>query len=343
MLSTPGARTAWSAGLARLGAERIPAAPEVLYDLASLTKPLVTTTLFLLLRREGRVDLDTPAERILPELSGSPAGASTCGQLLTHTSGLPAWAPLHVLTGGRKERTLEALSRLEPIGRPGGQVVYSCPGFILLGLVLERLAGEGLAAAFGCRIAGPLGLDPRSAGFLPDPGSVPVAGGAARPSVETGLLEEMGLGGGSIHIPPWSDGRPDDGNARFLGGAAGNAGLWGTAAAVAELAAEYIPGTARLLERDEILLATRNHTPGLEQGRGLGWQLASTEGCSAGPALPPAAFGHTGFTGTSVWIDPVREAILVLLTNRHHPGHRGVDLHPLRRRFHALALEEAGA
>ena len=92
------------------------------------------------------------------------------------------------------------------------------------------------------------------------------------------------------------------------------------------------------LTSDEIDRATSDHTPGREQARGYGWQLASSPGCSAGPALDPSAFGHTGFTGTSLWIDPTRGVAIALLTNRVHPGHRPTDLHPLRRRFHHLVV-----
>jgi len=90
----------------------------------------------------------------------------------------------------------------------------------------------------------------------------------------------------------------------------------------------------------QIRLATTCHTAGLEQARGFGWQLAPTPGCSAGPALSASGFGHTGFTGPSVWVDPACDAVLVLLLHRHHPGHRNVDLHPLRRRFHSLVIGE---
>jgi len=134
-----------------------------------------------------------------------------------------------------------------------------------------------------------------------------------------------------------ADAQPDDGNARFLGGVAGNAGLFGSARGVSLLAAEYLPGGGRLLTSEEAELATTSATGGLEQERGFGWQLASTSGCSAGAGLSPRSFGHTGFTGVSVWADPSTRGVFVLLTNRNHPEQREIDLHPLRRRFHVLA------
>jgi CubicO group peptidase (beta-lactamase class C family) len=134
---------------------------------------------------------------------------------------------------------------------------------------------------------------------------------------------------------------PDDGNARFLGGVAGNAGLFGTVAGVLGMARAWLePGL--LLTADEIALATADRTAGLGQARGLGWQLAATPGCSAGSALSPSSFGHTGFAGASLWVDPTRGTALALLGNRVHPAHRPTDLHPLRRRFHRIVIDRLG-
>jgi len=338
LVETPGRRSTVAVGWARVLPERWPASEETLYDLASLTKPLVTTTLFLLARRQGRLELGMTVEESLPEASGSPCGGLTMHQLLTHTSGLPAWLPLYAMARGRLENAFAALLETQPVGPPGGQVIYSCPGFILLGWILERILKRPLDRAFHQMVARPLGLE-KELRYRPDPRSAPLAGGAADARIELELLRDMKLDPLAGHLPPAAEGMPDDGNARFLGGAAGNAGLWGTARAVARLAAEYFPGGGRVLGGEEAALATRLWTEGLEQGRGFGWQLAFTPGCSAGAALSPGGFGHTGFTGTSLWADPADRRILVLLANRHHPAHRSVDLHPLRRRFHALGSQ----
>ncbi len=338
----PGGVAAWrmAAGLTTVavGRSRVvprtdPASPGTLYDLASLTKPLLTVPLFLLARRQGLVDLETRVGEVLDEIAGSPAAGLRLLELLTHTSGLPAWAPLYACSD--PGRWLSELAGLEPGAEPGTQVVYSCPGFLLAGAVLERVYGEVLAHAFIRHVAGPLGLT--SDLWAWDGTEIEwgrVAGAAGSPDAERQALAELGRGG-DVSPPPGS--YPDDGNARFLRGSAGNAGLFGTAEAVIRLADQFIPHRSRLLTAEEIELATRNWTPGMAQARGLGWQLAATPGCSAGPAAPPGAFGHTGFTGTSLWITP-RGTVAVLLTNRHHPAHRGVDLHPLRRRFHTLVL-----
>ncbi len=269
---------------------------------------------------------------VLPEAAAHPVGTRSVRQLLTHSSGLPAWEPLYALAGGDARRSFAALMDV-PVEEPGSHVVYSCPGFILLGMMIERLAGVGLAELFTQRVLEPLGLT-GEIGYRPD-AHLPIAGGAKAPLAEQRLLAERGLDGQLI--PLIGPGRPDDGNARFLDGVAGNAGLFGTAGGVLALASAYL-GMGEFLTPKEIELATTDHTPGLEQRRGFGWQLAGSPGCSAGPALDPSAFGHTGFTGTSLWIDPTRGLAVTLLANRVHPGHRPTDLHPLRRRFHQLVI-----
>ncbi|MCD4750948.1 MAG: beta-lactamase family protein [Thermoanaerobaculales bacterium] len=303
------------------------------YDLASLTKPLVVTTLFLLARRLKGIDLDTRVGEILADLSKDVfPGDRTLGSLLTHTSGISAWEPFYIHPQDRDD-TARFFCRLSPLADVGRQVMYSCPGFILLGRVLEHLFQLDLAEAFIQMVTGPLDLT-GELDFRPEPMSVQIAGGSISGNVERLLLQERGL---RTHLLPLRrHGQPDDGNARFLGGAAGNSGLFGTAHGVHLLAKEYLPGGGRLLSATEVELATRCRTSGLGQERALGWQLASTRGCSAGAALPPEAFGHIGFTGTSVWVNPLQRQVMVLLTNRHHPEHRMTDLHPLRRRFNAL-------
>ena len=139
-------------------------------------------------------------------------------------------------------------------------------------------------------------------------------------------------------VPPVGHGLADDGNARFFGGAAGNAGLFGSLRGVQRLTAEYLGHDAVVLTPEDVRPAVKSQTPGLDQERGYGWQIATSRGCSAGAALPTSGFGHTGFTGSSVWAEPEDGCVWVLLTNRNHPEQRGVDLHPLRRRFHHLAF-----
>jgi CubicO group peptidase (beta-lactamase class C family) len=309
------------------------------FDLASLTKPLVVTTLCLIAIRRGELATATPVGEVLPEARSCALGRATIRQLLSHSSGLPAWRPLYAIAA-RPDEVVDAILQIPLEAEPGAVVVYSCLDFILLGVILERVFGEPLARAFDRLVLQPLRLQDEL-GFRPDPAQRRVAGGAASATVEREMTIEHGYG--PDRVPPSVSCAPDDGNARFLGGVAGNAGLFGTGQGVYALAAEYLPGGGRLLGSDDVSVATAVATRASGQIRGLGWQLASTPGCSAGPALSRAAVGHTGFTGTSVWVDPERRLTLVLLTNRHHPAPRAIDLHPLRRRFHALAVQDLAA
>lgn len=327
----------WCSGRAAVGGG--PAEVELIYDLASLTKPLVTGTLLLLARRDG-LDLQAPLGELLPELEGTPWAGVAVWQAASHCAGFPGWEPLYALGECSREGYLAALGRVQPMAPAGTRVEYSCLGYLALGIALERAGGADLAVLFEELVTTPLGVADEL--FFAPPLAVPVAGQAWREDAEAEMVRQRGL---NAAVPPLPPGRRagDDGNSRGLGGVAGNAGLFGSAAAVARVAAEYLPGGGELLTAEEAELATRNWTSGLEQARGLGWQLAATPGCSAGPALPPHAFGHSGFSGTSVWVDPQRRQVYVLLANRLHPWCRLPDLHPLRRRFHALATAELPA
>ena len=332
LVAGDGGGRVWCAGHTGIAGEVVE--PDLRYDLASLTKPLATTTLLLLARRDG-LEFDAPIGALLPELGATPWERVTVAQCASHTAGFPAWAPLYALGEPSRDGYAAALARVAPIAAPGERVEYSCLGFVALGLALERLAGAELGVLFAELIAEPLGIG-GEIGFAPVPATW-TAAGERDWFVERALLERHGLAA----APPaaLAGAVPcDDGNARALGSVAGNAGLFGTAAAVARLAAEYLPGGGELLNAEEAGLATACITAGLGQARGIGWQLAATSGCSAGPALPPEAFGHTGFTGTSVWADPLLRQVVVLLGNRLCPGGRTADLHPLRRRVNSLAL-----
>jgi CubicO group peptidase (beta-lactamase class C family) len=304
------------------------------FDLASLTKPLVTTTLTILAFRNGAMATRTQVGEVLHEVRGTAVGDLEVEQLLTHTSGLPAWLPLYALAEGRPDLLASRLGGVRLQGTPGQQVVYSCVGFVALGLMLERIAGEDLDSLFRREVLEAVGLE-GELGFCPEVATHSLSGGASESAVEMRMVADLGFE--RERIPPTGYGLPDDGNARFLGGVAGNAGLFGTVRGVVALASEYLPGGRSLLSSSEAAEATALRTEGLEQGRGWGWQLASTPGCSAGPALSEGAFGHTGFTGVSVWCDPKTQRIFALLTNRNHPAQRENDLHPLRRAFHRLA------
>jgi len=346
--SAPAAVAAWGRaggeissevlGHATVSPERAEVSGETWFDLASLTKPLVTTTLTLLAIRSRVMAATTRVGEVLDEVRETDVGDLEVQQLLTHTAGLPSWLPLYCLAEGRLDLLVPRLGEVGLEGRPGARVVYSCVGFIILGLMLARVADEDLDSLFQREVLRVVALE-GELGFRPDLATQSLIGYAPHPALEMRLVKDLGFE--QRWIPPSGRSLPDDGNARFLGGIAGNAGLFGTARGVVALASEYLPGGGILLSSEEAAEATALQTQGFEQGRGWGWQLASTPGCSAGQALSDTAFGHTGFTGVSVWCEPVTKTVYAMLTNRNHPAQRGNDLHPLRRRFHAVMTQSA--
>jgi CubicO group peptidase (beta-lactamase class C family) len=299
------------------------------YDLASLTKPLATATMLLLLEAAGRLDLDATLETALEETRGSAIGGRSLCSLATHTSGLPAWAPLCARTGDLAGYVRE-ITRDSPLA-PEGEARYSDLGYILLGAVLERLDDRDLATAFESGVARPLGL-PRL-GFAT--GGRRFADAAA---TERGSHFERKLAGNRGAGHAWRTeiprGEVHDSNAHALGGAAGHAGLFGTADEVARLVREWLEGGTLPLDR-------RGRSRLLEagprsDGRTVGLVTAARSSAGRG-ILPDDAPGHTGFTGTSLWCDVPSGACYVLLTNRVHPHVPRGDFQGVRRGFHRLA------
>ncbi|MGB5037418.1 MAG: serine hydrolase domain-containing protein [Blastocatellia bacterium] len=314
--------------------ERIAATAETIFDLASLTKPLATALLFLLALERDYVALDQAVASVLPEFDREDKRAITFRQLLTHTSGLPRWVPLYAVAEA-PSRAIGAIADL-PLAYPAGsRVVYSDPNYIALGFALERIGNATLDALFESEIAGPLDLN--SMGYRPDGSFLPRIAAS-----ETGNEYERALAGEEAQgYDGWRTGTiwgtVHDGNAHFLRGVAGHAGLFGTAGEAARVAEQFLPGS-RLLVRDESFALVRtNLTPGLEEHRSVGWMLASSPDCSAGPAMPDDAFGHTGFTGTSIWVDPHAMRVVALMTNRTHPVYGSPPMTEIRRAVNTLA------
>lgn len=323
-----------AAGDAVVVPERIAATVETIFDLASLTKPLVTALLFLRAFESGAVGLDDTVSTVLPEFDLDEKRSITFRQLLTHSSGLQKWVPLYIIARD-PSHCVDAIANL-PLAYPtGSRVVYSDPNFIVLGVALERIWGASLHDMFETQVAEPLGL--RSTGFRPD-GSLLHRIAAS----ETGNAYERELAGSSAEgYVGWRTGviwgTVHDGNSHYLGGIAGHAGLFGTAGEAALIAEQFLPGS-RLLTQDETFeLVRTNMTPGLEEHRSVGWMLASTRDCSAGPGMPDDAFGHTGFTGTSIWVDPHASRVVALMTNRTHPVYTSPPMNEIRRKVNALA------
>ncbi|HYE65232.1 MAG TPA: serine hydrolase domain-containing protein [Pyrinomonadaceae bacterium] len=319
--------------------ERHAATLSTVYDLASLTKPLVTGLLCARQIERGRLVLDQPVAQYLPEFDRTDKRAITVRQLLTHTSGLPAWRPLYILARGETERALQVIAE-EPLeSAPGTHVLYSDLGFITLGLLLERIAGERLAGMARREIFEPLGL--RRTFFNPE-----MAMRTAVAACETGNAYEREMCGDLSEtrgFQNWREhliwGEAHDGNAHFLGGAAGHAGLFSTGHETLHLAEQFLAGRTRLLKPETCQLFRTNMTEGLEEARSFAWQLAATKDSTAGQSLPPDGFGHTGFTGTSCWNDPARERTFILLTNRTHARALPfANINSVRRHFHTLAV-----
>lgn len=325
-------------GVRRIGGP--PAAADVRYDLASLTKVVSTLPAVLRLASDGRLDLDAPLREPFPNAGWfrEPSlGDRSARDLLTHTAGLPAWAPYMGMTSERRTVIGHALASELPT--PHGEVVYSDLGFITLGALVERTCGSRQDAFVRDAVAWPLGLADHELGYRPRR-----SGGAARPApVPLAATEACGwrmrLLEGEVH----------DEAAWIMDGVAGHAGLFGTAGALARYAQAWLRRDPRLATPALLDAATRRATPPGQPARGLGWVLAADG--QEGDATPdpvsdwrgPRGFGHTGFTGTSLWIDPHAGRFCVLLTNRVHPSrHGGHGIAALRRAAHRVVFGHGG-
>lgn len=273
-----------------------------LWDLASLTKVVALTSAMMLLVEEGRVDLDAPVQRYVPEWRGAGKEAVTVRHLLTHSSGLPSWRPLYKEAGTPAEAL--ALVLATPLDTvPGARMVYSDLGAILLGHLVTRVTGEPLDRFVARRVFEPLGMTETR--FLPPTG--------LRPRIAP------------TEIDPWRQrhlrGEVHDENAFALGGVSAHAGLFSTARDLARLGRMYLNDGLleghRFLAPATIAQFTKAQDPALSH-RALGWETPTGTN-SAGRRASSRAFGHTGFTGTSIWIDPGQNLFVLLLTNRVNP------------------------
>ena len=319
--------------------EMRPASLDTIYDLASLTKPLVTGLLCARLVERRELNIDDRVAEHLPEFNQGDKREITIKQLLTHTSGLPAWRPIYILAKNKPD-ALAAVAAQQLEYAPGERVVYSDLGFIVLGLLLQLATGRSLVELAQEEIFVPLKLEHTF--FNP---SVAMRTGVA--ACETGNAYERDMCerdfAGQTYTGWRSEiiwGQVHDGNAHFLGGAAGHAGLFSNAADTLQLANQFIGELSHLLTAETCSLFRHNMTEGLNEARSFAWQLAATKDSTAGETLPQDAFGHTGFTGTSCWIDAERQRVFILLTNRTHARQLPfANINAVRREFHSLAVE----
>lgn len=310
-------------------ADASPVQVDTLYDLASLTKVVVTTTLAMMLVDEGSLDLDARVSAFFPRFGKPLKERVTIRQLLTHTGGLLWWAPLYKELSG-KAAYLERIVAMDLAYEPGTKSVYSDLGIILLGDVLERLGAAPLDDLARRRVLDPLGM--KDTLYRPPAALVPRIAPTENDPWRGRVLR------GEVH----------DENAFALGGVAPHAGLFGTAADLARLAQMLLDGGThegrRLVSRGTVQLFTeRAGIPGVS--RALGWDTPTDESgrrssiagqpgySSAGSLLSARSFGHTGFTGTSMWMDPQRGLYVILLTNRVHPSRENNHIREVRPRL----------
>ena len=315
---------------------------DTIYDLASLTKPLVTGLLCARRIELGELTLDSSVSHYLPEFDRTDKSMITVRELLTHTTGLPAWRPLYLLAEDEPERAAGAIANLDLEYKPGTRVVYSDLGFIALGILLARMTGHSFADMAHNEIIEPLKL--QQTFFNPEEAlQTGIAACETGNAYERDMVEQNGGGTYQNCRQRLIWGEVHDGNAYFLGGAAGHAGLFSSAPDTFVLAQQFLPESSKLLKRETCELFRTNMTLGLEESRSLAWQLAETSESTAGLDLPRNSFGHNGFTGTSLWVDPEHHRVFILLTNRTHARQLPfANINSIRRRFHSLAVAALG-
>ena len=292
------------------------------FDLASVSKAVATTTMAMILYERGLIDLEAPVVSIVPEFAGSDARRNdvTVRMLLAHSSGLPAYEKLFLKSKTRDE--LLAATCATPLAAdPGTTAKYSDIGFIILAIALERIADEGLDRFCQHEVFGPLGMTHTT--FNP-----PAAWRAS--------------------IPPTADdrtfrnriiqGEVQDENASVLGGVAGHAGLFATAEDMATFAHVLLQGGRPLVRPETLALFTRRETAPEGTSRALGWDTPSSPSQS-GKYFSARSFGHLGYTGTSLWIDPERQLSVTLLTNRTWPDCENKAIKDVRPAFHDAVVE----
>lgn len=283
--------------------------PETVFDLASLTKVVATTPAVMLLVQKGRLKLDDPVSKYLPAFGQAGKMKVTLRQLLVHYSGLPADLRQ---TRRRRITSKNALARIyqtRPVAPPGQRFIYSDLGFVVLGKLVEKVTGQSLSQFAQENIFSPLAM--ASTGFLPRPEVIPNIAPTER-------LKEGGMLRGQVHDPLASK----------LGGIAGDAGLFSTARDLARFCQMLLRrgslNGAQVFRPDTVALMTSPQSPdGKPNIRGFGWDIQSTYSSVKGSYFSPASYGHTGYTGTSLWIDPETQTFLIILTNRVHPDGKG--------------------
>ena len=293
------------------------------YDLASISKAFATTTICMLLHERGTFHLEQPLIDILPEFEAEDSRRRhvTLRMLLAHSSGLPAYARLYESAANRQELIEQAL-RVPLRADPGARAEYSDIGFILLGVALERIVGSPLDRFFKENIYKPLGLGVASYNLPRKPWRV-----LSSPTQDDRTFRHRII-----------QGEVNDENAWVMGGVAGHAGLFSTAGDLALFAECMLRGGAPLLDLHTVELFTRREATPTGTSWALGWDTPSLPSQS-GRYFSPGSYGHLGFTGTSLWIDPERHLSVTLLTNRTWPDRSSQGIKHIRPAFHDAVIE----
>jgi CubicO group peptidase (beta-lactamase class C family) len=299
-----------------------PATPTSIFDLASVSKAIATTTVAMILYQRGLLDLEMPVISVIPEFAREDPRRNevTMHMLLAHSSGLPAYEKLF-LRAQKREDLLAAAFSTSLVAEPGNQATYSDIGFIVLAAALERIADESLDRFCQREIFGPLGMAHTT--FNPPPSwrsSIP-------PTADDQTFRKRII-----------QGEVQDENASVLGGVAGHAGVFATAHDVATFAHALLQGGQPILRPETVALFTRRESTPPGTSRTLGWDTPSAPSQS-GKYFSPRSFGHLGYTGTSLWIDPERQLSITLLTNRTWPDCRNQAIKEVRPRFHDAVIE----
>ena len=326
--------------------------PRTLFDLASLTKPIATTTIAMILYERGLLELDAPVAGTIPQILADSCGTVdarrgdvTFRMLLAHSSGLPAYEKLFLKAHSRDELLREAFTT--PLSAdPATRAEYSDIGFITLGAALERITGETLDVFCQREIFGPLAM--ANTTFNPPADRrkeiPPTADEREQPSMGAAAGEQPKVqphpstNHASTFRKRIIQGEVQDENASILGGIAGHAGLFSNAEDVARFAHVLLSGGSPILRPETVALFTRRESVPPGTSRTLGWDTPSNPSQS-GKYFGPASFGHLGYTGTSLWIDPDRELSITLLTNRTWPDSSNQAIKQVRPRFHDAVVE----
>ncbi|MCP2519066.1 serine hydrolase [Candidatus Aminicenantes bacterium AC-708-M15] len=313
---------------------KIKATINTIYDIASLTKPLIIGSLYGLFFQNRILKFDYKLGKFYSSIPEEKKSIKII-ELLTHQGGFPAWYPLYLEGKNKKEMIDFILNKLLLEAKPGKKVIYSCIGYILLGDILEKITGKSLNELAKEFLFNPLKL--KNTYFNP-PGNIR---NQIAPTERGNKYEKERCGSKGENYNGWRKtiiwGEVHDHNCYSMGGISGNSGLFSNIEDLHCLALQFLKDYSILFKSEIIDLFYTNYTSYSTEYRSIGWKLASSRVSSAGDNFSRKSIGHTGFTGTSLWIDAEKKGIFIFLTNRIHPEYRDINFNNIRKKFHNLA------